>query len=80
MKLVISFIVLVVLLFTGIMILIKPSLFVPMSNVSYPVGDHVFPKEIIILGSTMLITGLVGLSILGFKIFNGSEDEKARTN
>lgn len=49
-----------------------------MPNVSYSLGGHVIPKEVIILGSTFTITGLVGLPILGFKIFNDSEDEKSK--
>jgi hypothetical protein len=36
------------------------------------------PKEIIMLGSVLTITGLVGLSILGFMIFKESEHGEIR--
>jgi len=73
MKLVLSFIVLVALLFSGIVILIKPSLFLLMPYVPNPLEGRLIPKEIIFTGSILTITGLVGLSVLGFKTFNDSE-------
>jgi hypothetical protein len=80
----ISLIILVILLFAGIFILIYPTLFVPrltpsqMAPPTQPLAGTIVPKEIITLGSVLTITGLVGLSILGFMIFKESEHGEIR--
>lgn len=71
---VISFILLTVILLLGIFIMIKPHVFVLKSqtnekfNVDQSLGGRSVPKEIILLGSTFIIAGLVGLSVLGFRV------------
>jgi hypothetical protein len=80
----ISLIILVILLFAGIFILIYPTFFVPrltpsqMAPPNQPLAGTILPKEIITLGSVLTITGLVGLSILGFRIFKESEHGEIR--
>jgi len=75
----ISFIILVGVLFAGILILIYPSSIVSRLNssetstLSQPFVDNGVLRGIIILGSVLTISGLVGLSILGFRIFKDSE-------
>jgi len=59
-KSVIAFTVLIVILVLGIFIMMKPHIFVSQMQV---------PKGIIILGSTFIIVGIVGLCVLGFRIF-----------
>jgi multisubunit Na+/H+ antiporter MnhB subunit len=82
MKLVIIFIILSVILLTGILVLMKPSAF---NSLLSPYGNspedqsapsHLVSKEIIILGSTFAVIGLVGLSILGFIIVRLSKEEE----
>lgn len=78
-KFTISFIVLVGVLFGGILILIYPSSIVSRlssnetSPLSQPFVDTGVLRGIIILGSVLTISGLVGLSVLGFRIFKDSE-------
>jgi len=80
----ISLIILVILLFAGIFILIYPTFFFPrltlnqMAPPTQPLAGTIVPKEIIMLGSVLTITGLVGLSILGFRIFKESEHGEIR--
>ena len=57
---VIAFTVLLILLVLGIFIMMKPHIFVSQMQV---------PKGIIILGSTFIIVAIVGLCVLGFRIF-----------
>ena len=57
---VIAFTVLIVILVLGIFIMMKPHIFVSQMQV---------PKGIIILGSTFIIVAIVGLCVLGFRIF-----------
>jgi hypothetical protein len=82
MKLVIIFIILAVILLTGILVLIKPSAFnsllSPYANSpeGQSVPSHLVPKEIIMLGSIFTVIGLVGLSILGFIIVRSSKEEE----
>lgn len=83
-RLTIFFIVLVVLLFTGLFILIYPNIIVSrlspreMASPTQTLARITVPKEIILAGSTLTIIGLVGLAILGFKIFKESEQEGIR--
>jgi hypothetical protein len=80
----ISFIILVGLLFAGIFILIYPTSLVSklspseMAPNTQPLAGTIVPKGIIILGSVLTITGLVGLSILGFKLFKESEKREIK--
>jgi multisubunit Na+/H+ antiporter MnhB subunit len=82
MKLVILFIILAVILLTGILVLMKPSVF---NSLLSPYGkspedqsapSHLVSKEIIMLGSIFTVIGLVGLSILGFIIVRSSKEEE----
>ena len=57
---VIAFTVLIILLVLGIFIMMNPQFFVLQMQVS---------KGIIILASTFIIVGIVGLCVLGFRIF-----------
>ncbi len=77
-KLIIYFIILTGILFSGIFVMMKPSIFVSSSSqyqkppADQPLAGRLVTKEIIILGSTLTIVGLVGLSVLGFRIFKES--------
>ena len=57
---VIAFTVLIVILVLGIFIMMKPHFFVLQVQMA---------KGIIILASTFIIVGIVGLCVLGFRIF-----------
>ena len=81
LKIVIIFIILTGILITGIFILMKPSIF--NSSLS-PYGDtavhqstvgSTISKQFITIGSTLAIVGLVGLSVLGFRIFKNIQAE-----
>jgi|SoiMethySBSTD1v2_1073268.scaffolds.fasta_scaffold139022_3 hypothetical protein len=81
LKIVIIFIILTGILITGIFILMKPSIF--NSSLS-PYGDtavhqstvgNTISKQFITIGSTLAIVGLVGLSVLGFRIFKNIQAE-----
>jgi hypothetical protein len=81
-----TFIVLVGILFGGIVIMIKPTIFVSrlmpsqMASPEEPMAGRIVPREIIILGSVLTIIGLLGLSVLGFKIFEESKQEEKKAN
>ena len=70
-----AFTVLMILLVLGIFIMMKPHFFVLQMQVSEkptvnkPFNDQIIPKGIIILASTFIIVGIVGLCVLGFRIF-----------
>ena len=49
-----------------------------MAPPTQPLAGTIVPKEIIMLGSVLTISGLVGLSILGFRIFKESEHGEIR--
>lgn len=80
-KHILTFIILVGILFLGIAIMIKPTTFVSPSMPNYnessdqPLAGRIIPKSIIMLGSALTISGVVGLSVLGFIIFRGSEHD-----
>jgi len=80
-----SFIILVGILFGGIVIMIKPTIFVSrlmpyqMAPPEQPLAGRIVPREIIMLGSVLTIIGLVGLSVLGFRIFEESRHEETKT-
>jgi hypothetical protein len=86
-KYAIAFIVLVLMLFAGIGILMKPTSLVPSSKSSLatgggqPADNNPTLKAVITLGSVSLITGLVGLAVLGFMITkeDKTEQEQNRT-
>jgi hypothetical protein len=78
----IAFIVLVVMLFSGIGILMKPTSLVS-SPVSSSTGEGQQPvdnspglKAVVTIGSAFLIVGLVGLAVLGFMIARRDEPQK----
>ena len=80
----IFFVILVGILFAGITILIKPTSFVPvlkpneMTPTTQPLAGTVVPRAIITVGSVLTIAGLIGLAMLGFRIFKESEHEEIR--
>lgn len=80
-----SFIFLVGLLFLGIVVMIKPSIFVSPSmpyhitTPDQPLAGRIVPKAIMILGSTLMVIGVVGLSVLGFIIFREIEHKDTST-
>ena len=76
-KYAVIFIVLVVMLFAGIGILMKPTSLVPSSSATtQPADKNPALKAVIILGSVSLITGLVGLAVLGFMIAGENRPEQ----
>ena len=84
MKSTLPFIILVGVLFGGIVIMIKPTIFVSrlmpseMAPPEEPLAGRIVPREIIMLGSVLTIIGLVGVSVLGFKIFQQSRPEETK--
>ena len=64
--------------------MMKPSIFVSSllqhqkPPVDQPLAGRLVPKEIIMLGSTLTIVGLVGLSVLGFRIYKESEGKETK--
>ena len=78
-KLIYSFIILAVMLFLGIVIMIKPTSFINPSLTNHnessdqPMAGRTVPKAIIMLGSALTVIGVAGLSIVGFIIFRESE-------
>jgi len=72
---VIGFIVLTLILLLGILIMMKPDVFVLKSptnekfTVNKTLTGSIELKKIIILASTFIIVGIVGLCVLGFRIF-----------
>lgn len=80
-----SFVILVGILFGGIVIMIKPTIFVSrlmptqMAPPEQPLAGRIVPREIIMLGSVLTIIGLVGVSVLGFRIFEESRHEETKT-
>ena len=83
-KYTVSFIILVGILFAGIIIMIKPTIFVPrlapsqMGPQEQPLAGRIVPREIIMVGSVLTIIGLVGLTVMGFRIFEGSRHEETK--
>jgi hypothetical protein len=81
MKFLVVFIVLAVVLFLGIFIMMKPYVLVSQSlknqnsPVNKPLANIGVTKQFIMLGSVLIVTGIVGLSVLGFKIYRGSKIE-----
>ena len=78
----IAFIALVVMLFSGIGILMKPTYPVP-SSMSSATGEGQQPadnspvlKAVITIGSAFLLVGLVGRAVLGFMITRKDEPQK----
>lgn len=84
MKSTLPFIILVGVLFGGIVIMIKPTIFVSrlmpseMAPPEEPLAGRIVPREIIMLGSVLTIIGLVGVSVLGFRIFQQSRPEETK--
>jgi|GEM_PF-1542097 len=74
-RMVIAFIVLTLILLLGILIMMKPDVFVLKSptnekfTVNKTLTGSIELKKIIILASTFIIVGIVGLCVLGFRIF-----------
>ena len=78
----IAFIVLVVMLFSGIGILMKPTYLVPsLVSSATKEGQQLTDnspalKAVITIGSAFLLVGLVGLAVLGFMITRKDEPQK----
>ena len=79
-----AFIVLVVILFIGIAIMLKPTYF--LTDTTYksasqdePLSGRLVPKELIVMASVLIISGLVGLSVLGFRLFKDSNYKEVRS-
>lgn len=76
----IAFIVLVVMLFSGIGILMKPTSIIPAPGEEegqQPADTSPALKALITTGSALLLIGLVGLAVLGFMISRtGQPQEK----
>jgi hypothetical protein len=80
-KYTILFIVLVIMLFAGIGILMKPTSLVPSPSATgegQPADINPVLKTVITLGSVSLITGLIGLAVLGFMIAREDKQEQNR--
>ena len=77
----IAFTVLVVMLFSGIGILMKPTSLIPISVPPETGGGQLADhnpalKAVITLGSAFLLTGLVGLAVIGFVITRNNGPQK----
>lgn len=75
----IAFIVLVVMLFSGIGILMKPTSLVQSSITregQQPADNSPTLKALITIGSALLLVGLVGLAVLGFMITRKDEPQE----
>jgi hypothetical protein len=75
----IAFIVLVVMLFSGIGILMKPTSLVQSSGIpegQQPADNSPTLKALITMGSAFLLVGLVGLAVLGFMITRKDEPQE----
>jgi hypothetical protein len=76
---IITFIVLVALLFLGIGILMNPSILATLSGSlgeGQTADNNPAIKAIITLGSAFLLVGLVGLAVLGFMIAGRDEPQE----
>jgi hypothetical protein len=78
----VAFIVLVVMLFSGIGILMKPTSLVQPSVSSVtregqqPADNSPVLKAVITIGSALLLVGLVGLAVVGFMITRKDEPQE----
>jgi hypothetical protein len=84
-NLVISFIILAGLLFVGIAIMLEPFAFAPTPAQPGPSSENavnvrIVPRELILLASALILGGLVGLSIQGFRAFTEINHEKSGSN
>lgn len=78
---IIAFIVLVVMLFSGIGILMNPSILVTFSvssGVSQTADNNPAIKALITMGSVFILVGLVGLAVLGFMISRKDETQESQ--
>jgi hypothetical protein len=78
-KITIAFIVLVVSLFSGIGILMKPTSIIPVPEAEegrQPTDTIPALKALITIGSAFILIGLVGLAVLGFMISRKGEPQK----
>lgn len=76
---IVAFIVLVVMIFSGIGILMNPSILVTFSvpsAVSQTADNNPAIKALITLGSAFILVGLVGLAVLGFMISRKDETQE----
>jgi hypothetical protein len=79
-----AFVVLVVLLFLGIGILMKPTSIIPVPGAEeegqQPADTNPSLKALITVGSAFLMIGLVGLAVMGFMIAGKGEPPKKKNS
>ena len=78
-KITVAFIVLVAMLFSGIGILMKPTIIIPVpedDEGQQPADTSPALRALITTGSAFLLIGLVGLAVLGFMISGKGEIQK----
>jgi hypothetical protein len=79
----IAFIVLVVMLFSGIGILMKPTSIIPVpedDEGQQPADTSPALRTLITTGSALLLIGLVGLAVLGFMIARTGQPQKKQNS
>ena len=80
------FLIFAVLLFVGIAIMMKPAAFVSAPIPNDPSASkelnttNPIPRVVIILGSASIISGLVGLSVQGFRMFKDFDRGQESSN
>jgi hypothetical protein len=77
-RITVAFIVLVVMLFSGIGILMKPTSIIPVPEEEgqQPADTSPALRALITTGSAFLLIGLVGLAVLGFMIARTGQPQK----
>ncbi len=82
-KITIAFIVLVVMLFSGIGILMKPTSIIPVTEDDegqQPADTSPALRALITTGSAFLLIGLVGLAVLGFMLARTGQPQKKQNS
>jgi hypothetical protein len=82
-KVTIAFFVLVVMLFSGIGILMKPTSIIPVpedDEGQQPADTSPALRALITTGSALLLIGLVGLAVLGFMIARTGQPQKKQNS
>ncbi len=82
-KITIAFIVLVIMLFSGIGILMKPTSIIPVpedDEGQQPADTSPALRALITTGSAFLLIGLVGLAVLGFMLARTGQPQKKQNS
>jgi hypothetical protein len=82
-KVTIAFVVLVVMLFSGIGILMKPTSIIPVpedDEGQQPADTSPALRALITTGSAFLLIGLVGLAVLGFMLARTGQPQKKQNS